>query len=86
MGGPWDDPGWLLENYFRGRHWPADDAATLIIGWLSILPHPIAPPIAARSLLQRFAPPTASAMSSQQRQLLDLLAVVAEHQQQSQPG
>ncbi len=82
VGGPWDDPGWLLENYFRGHHWTADSAATLMLSWLSILPQEIAPPSAARSLLKRFTPKTESRLPSHKRDLLDMLAFVANHQRQ----
>ncbi|MEM9494864.1 MAG: hypothetical protein AAGA09_02580 [Pseudomonadota bacterium] len=54
LSGPWDDPGWLIENYCRKRQFTDDDPETIIFAWLIVLGSRTAPSVAARSLLVRF--------------------------------
>lgn len=75
---PWDDPGRLIEAYAAGRRYRSHEPETVVIAWLSILSPAIAPPVAARSLLDRLERAAAS-LSDRQPRLLDLLAHVAAH-------
>lgn len=80
---PWDDPGSLVESYFRECRDAADAPETILLGWLAVLPPAIEPPVAARSLLGRLAPVTPHGLSIRQLRLLDLLVFVARHHRQS---
>jgi hypothetical protein len=79
-GGPWDDPGWLLEHAFYRGFAEEDTADTLILAWLTVLPSSIEPPQAARSLLQRLGSANGPELTARQGCLLSLLAFVATHQ------
>lgn len=79
----WDDPGSLVEGFFRECRDAADAPETILLAWLAILPPATEPPVAARSLLGRLVPVAAHALSIRQRRLLDLLVFIARHHRQS---
>ena len=72
------DPGRLVESAFLGLQ-PEDDAETIVIAWLAVLPHSTDAPLAAAQLVRHLDQFLSRQPSRAQRRLLDLLAYVATH-------
>lgn len=71
------DPGRLVESAFLGLQ-PGDDAETIVIAWLAVLPKGTdVPSVAAQ--LARYLNQLSHEPSLSQRRLLDLVAYVATH-------
>lgn len=73
------DPAGLIVTLFEPRRRADEDAATLVLAWLSTLAPADDPPAAARSLLARIAVKDNFCLSAQQRQILDLLSFIGRH-------
>lgn len=73
------DPGRLIESAFLGPP-PSEDAETVLIAWLAVLPSGTDVPAAAADLAQHLAGQIPTPHSALQCRLLDLLAHVAAHQ------
>jgi len=73
------DLGRLVESAFLGIQ-PEEDAETIVIAWLAMLPHGTDVPSAAAQLVRHLDQILSRQPSLSQRRLLDLLAYVATHQ------
>ncbi len=73
------DPAGLIVTLFESRRSADEDAATLVLAWLSTLAPADCPSAAARALLARIAAKDNPCLSAQQRQILDLLTFIGRH-------
>ena len=73
--GRWDDPSWLAENYFRGRHFVSEDPDTMLLARLMTVRSK--PPLAAARLRDRLMATATLPVTVRQARFLKLLGAVA---------
>jgi len=81
----WDDPAGLIESWLWTRAHAAHGPEALVVAWLSTLHPAVAPPQAARSVLDRLDLDRPPDLTARHDRLLDLLAYVAGFQPAPEP-